>query len=205
MIASFKESLIPIDQKRKEQIGIIRMAITNTALKEQIKNWALSLFLIPWAAYFLINYGKYTLLDHINLIIHEAGHFFFMFFGSLIHAAGGTLMQIIFPLFLAFYFLRHGYRPGVQLFIFWLGQNLINISVYAADANKLKLPILGNGKHDWLYMLGRFKLLESADMVGGIFFGLAVLVFIWAILTPLWFDRINPTVSDHLSRQSMAN
>lgn len=181
------------------------MTRANPVSKEQLKNWALSLFLFPWAVYFLINYGKYTLLDHINLIIHEAGHFFFMFFGSLIHAAGGTLMQIIFPLFIAFYFLRHGYRPGVQLFIFWLGQNLISISVYANDANKLKLPLFGNGKHDWLYMLGRFKLLESADLVGDIFFGLAVLVFIGTILTPLWFDRIHLTLLDPLSRQRLSN
>jgi len=205
MIASFKEFLIPIDQKMNEQIGIISMAIINTALKEQIKNWALSLFLFPWAVYFLANYGKYTLLDQINLIIHEAGHFFFMFFGSLIHAAGGTIMQIIFPLFLAFYFLRHGYRPGVQLFIFWLGQNLISISVYAADANKLKLRLLGNGKHDWLYMLGRFKLLESADLAGDIFLYLAVLVFILALMTPLWFDRIVPSASSFPSQRSISN
>ena len=39
--------------------------------------------------------GKYTWIDNADLVIHEAGHIFFMFFGKFIHFAGGTLMQII--------------------------------------------------------------------------------------------------------------
>jgi len=61
------------------------------------KKWITSLFLIASTIYFIMNWGNYTLIDNANLIIHEAGHFFFSFFGEFIHAAGGTLMQILFP------------------------------------------------------------------------------------------------------------
>jgi len=150
-----------------------------------INKWTTSLILAPFSLYFILTRGKYTLLDNIDLIIHEAGHFFFMIFGRFIYMAGGTLMQIIFPLFLAWYFFRNNYRTGVQIFIFWLAQNLVNISVYAADANKLKLTLLGNGKHDWLYMLGRLGFLESADLVGYIFFTGAIIIFLLSISLPL--------------------
>ena len=153
-----------------------------------IKKWYLSFILIPLALYFIFTRGQYTLIDNIDLIIHESGHFFFGFFGDFIQMSGGTLMQIIFPLFIAWYFYKNGYRSGVQLFIFWLGQNLINISVYAADANKLKLKLIG-GRHDWLYLLNRLGLLQSADAVGYVFLFLAILVFILSILLPLKYDK----------------
>ena len=72
-------------------------------------------------------------IDNGDLVIHEAGHFFFMFFGKFIYTLGGTLMQIILPSIIAWYFLRNYYKTGVQISLLWLGQNLINISAYAAD------------------------------------------------------------------------
>lgn len=153
-----------------------------------LKKWYLSFVLIPLAVYFILSRGEYTLIDNIDLIIHEAGHFFFMFFGDFIQMAGGTLMQIIFPLFIAWYFYRNGYRMGVQLFIFWLGQNLINISVYAADANKMKLKLIG-GRHDWLYLLNKLGLRQEADLIGYVFVVLAICIFILAILLPLRYEK----------------
>jgi hypothetical protein len=153
-----------------------------------IKKWYLTFILIPLALYFSFTRGQYTLIDNIDLIIHEAGHFFFGFFGDFIQMAGGTLMQILFPLFLAWYFYRNGYRTGVQIFIFWLGQNLINISVYAADANKMQLKLIG-GRHDWLYLLNKLNLLKSADEVGYVIFTLAILVFAISMILPLKYNK----------------
>lgn len=153
-----------------------------------LKKWWTTIVLIPFVIYFILSRGDYTLIDNADLIIHEAGHFFFGFFGSFIHAAGGTLMQIIFPAFLAFYFFRSGYRTGVQVFIFWLGQNLINISVYAADATARNLPLIG-GKHDWYYMLGQLNLLESDHFIGSLFFLTAIIIFMISILIPLFVEE----------------
>jgi hypothetical protein len=155
---------------------------------KSVKKWYLTFVLIPLALYFIFSRGDYTLIDNIDLIIHESGHFFFGFFGDFIQMAGGTLMQILFPLFLAWYFYRNGYRTGVQIFIFWLGQNLINISVYAADANKMKLKLIG-GRHDWLYLLNKLGILKSADEVGYVIFALAIFVFIISIILPLRYSK----------------
>jgi hypothetical protein len=102
---------------------------------DELKKWVPSLTLLPIAIYIVFNRGSYGLIDNADLVIHEAGHFFFMFFGKFIYTAGGTLMQIIIPSLIIFYFFRNMYRLGVQIGMLWLGQNLINISVYAADNN----------------------------------------------------------------------
>jgi len=83
------------------------------------------------------------------------------------------------------HFLRNGYRFGMQVFIVWLGQNLINIGVYAADARAHVLPLLGKGTHDWSCMLGTLGLLEHDAGIGHVFFGLGILAFVIALLLPL--------------------
>ena len=85
------------------------------------------------------------------------------------------------------YFFRNDYRTGVQFGLLWLGQNFINISVYAADAQAQKLPLLGGNKvyHDWHYLLSEIGILQYDYLVGYIFFGIAILIFITAVLMPL--------------------
>lgn len=152
-----------------------------------IKRWIPSIVILPVAAYWVMNRGEFGLLDNIDLVVHEAGHFFFMLFGKFIYTLGGTLMQIILPSIIASYFFRNNYRTGVQFGLLWLGQNFINISVYAADAQARKLPLLGGNKvyHDWHYLLGEIGILEYDYLVGYFFFGIAIAIFIVSILMPL--------------------
>ncbi len=152
-----------------------------------IKKWLVSLIILPIIYYLLKNRGSYGLIDNFDLVIHEAGHFFFSFFGKFIYTLGGTLMQILMPLLFVWYFWKNYYRTGVQFSLLFLGQNLINISVYAADAQARKLPLLGGNKvyHDWHYLLGELGILQHDAVVGYFFVGLAVLVFLIALLMPL--------------------
>ena len=154
---------------------------------DNVKRWIPSVIIIPIAAYWVFNRGEFGLLDNADLVIHEAGHFFFSFFGKFIYTLGGTLMQIILPSIIASFFFRNIYRTGVQFALLWLGQNLINISVYAADARARKLPLLGGNKvyHDWHYLLGEIGILEYDHIVGYVFVGIAITIFAVAILMPL--------------------
>jgi hypothetical protein len=154
---------------------------------DELKRWIPSILMFPVIIWLLLNRGEYTWIDNADLVIHEAGHFFFIFFGKFIYTAGGTLMQIILPSFIAWYFLRNDYRTGVQFSLLWLGQNFINISVYAADAQVRQLPLLGGSKvyHDWHYLLGELNILQFDSEVGYFFFGCAILVFIITLILPL--------------------
>ncbi len=153
----------------------------------EIRKWVPSAFILPVALYWTLNRGEYGLIDNVDLVIHEAGHLFFMFFGKFIYTLGGTLMQIIIPSLIAFTFFRNNYRIGVQFGLLWLGQNFINISVYAADAQARKLPLLGGKKvyHDWHYLLSELGILQYDFVVGYLFYAIAILVFILAVLLPL--------------------
>lgn len=153
-----------------------------------IKPWIPSLLLLPIVLWLIFNGGKFILiLDHFNLLIHEGGHGIFKVFGDFIYTLGGTLMQIILPSIFIFYFIKNGKRTGAQISFIWLGQNLLNISVYAADAFERKLPLLGGKKvyHDWTHLLNQTGLILHAEEVGLFFFILGVIAFVFGLILPI--------------------
>lgn len=149
--------------------------------------WIPSLIILPIAMHFAFTRGQFGLIDNADLVIHEAGHFFFSFFGKYIYTMGGGLMQIILPSIIGFYFLKAFYRTGVQFTLLWLGQNFINISVYAADARAQALPLLGGNSvyHDWHYLLGTINMLEYDQEFGFVIYGIGLLILLIAVLLPL--------------------
>ncbi|MDO8549363.1 MAG: hypothetical protein Q7S39_04305 [Ignavibacteria bacterium] len=154
---------------------------------DEVKRWTPCFVMLPVMIWLVLNRGEYSWIDNADLLIHEAGHFFFMVFGKFIYTSGGTLMQIILPSLIGWYFFRNSYRTGVQFSLLWPGQNFINISVYAADARAQMLPLLGGNKvyHDWHYLLGELNILQFDSQVGYFFFGIAVIVFIITLILPL--------------------
>ena len=93
------------------------------------------------------------IIDTMNLFIHEAGHFLLRPFGMFVHILGGSLVQCLLPLALVIVMLRqnisHVVYPG-----FWLGENLVNVSVYIQDAPFRKLRLIAQGLiHDWNWLL----------------------------------------------------
>lgn len=71
-------------------------------------------------------------LNLLDFIFHEAGHFLFGFMGEFISVLGGTAGQLLVPtLFLAAVLYRRQFLSA-SYFMFWMGQNLINISPYIA-------------------------------------------------------------------------
>lgn len=157
-----------------------------TEFRDIVGTWWLSALMVPVCAYFVFFYPTSTFMDNADLLIHEAGHFFFGFFGQFIRVAGGTLMQIIVPCLLVWHFSMHGYRTGTQIALFWLGHNFLNIAVYASDARARELPLLGGNRagHDWHYMLGRLGILEMDQVVGTFFAIVGAIVFLITIVLP---------------------
>lgn len=153
-----------------------------------IKPWLGTAVLLPIVIYYTINKGQFTFIDYINVLIHEGGHGVFKIFGKFIYTLGGTLMQIIIPsMFIVFYLITRK-KAGAQIFLVWLGENLMNISIYAADARAQKLPLLGGNKvyHDWTWLLSQTGLLEQDQLIGNIFYGTGILIFLIALLLPLF-------------------
>lgn len=153
----------------------------------EIKKWIPSIIIFAISIYWVINWGTYSFIDNADLVIHEAGHFFFILFGKFIYTLGGTLMQILLPSLIVWFFFSKYYRTGVQFALLWLGQNFLNIGVYAKDAREEMLPLLGGNRvyHDWNYLLGETGMLHFDDAVGYAFLITGIIIFIVAVLMPL--------------------
>lgn len=133
------------------------------------------LVITTYLSYYLVFTSiPWTFLDRINLLIHEAGHLMFAFLGEDLMLLGGTIMQILVPsIFLGYFFYQQKFF-SVFFCLFWIGNNLINISVYIKDAVYMSLPLVGGGKHDWNLLLTKWGILEKSDLIGSIVWFLGV-------------------------------
>ncbi len=116
---------------------------------------------------FLI-YHQQPFLHLINLPFHEAGHIFFMPFGSFMTYLGGSLLQVLIPFLCLGTFLlkqRDPYAGSVALW--WAGESLYDLVPYIDDARRQKLMLLGGftgrenpDSHDWFNILKDIGLLQ---------------------------------------------
>ena len=104
-------------------------------------------------------------LSALNLAFHEAGHWIYGILGvRFITIAGGTLMQLTFPVFCLAHFIRQKSQGGILFCLFWMGENLDEVGWYMADAKAQALILITGmsgregGGHDWANMLGMMGL-----------------------------------------------
>ncbi len=127
--------------------------------------------------------GFLGFIHGVDLIFHEAGHVIFGFFGEFVAVLGGSLNQVLIPAIATTAFLRTRQWASAAIALFWTGQSLTDVGVYAADGRARALPLLAEGLiHDWNYILGRLGLLGSAETVGRLIFGAGALVMLAALL-----------------------
>jgi hypothetical protein len=133
-----------------------------------------------------------SFLDGIDLAIHETGHLVFAAFGEVIQFAGGTLFQLIVPTAFLVYFARRRDRHAATVSLWWIAQNLWNISVYVRDARTQELPLVGGGEHDWAFLLGHFGVLAHDQGIGRSFHAVGTLLWVVAVAGGLLFALTAP-------------
>jgi len=120
-------------------------------------------FAIGAALFFLLlvtsESGFVFLIDHANLLFHEAGHPIVGLFSIRLEPYGGTIGQLAFPAVLAVSFWRKEQPLSVAGSIIWFCQNWLNIARYMADARAQELPLVGGGDHDWNAIFSRWHVL----------------------------------------------
>lgn len=111
--------------------------------------------------------GYLTIVDDVNLVIHEFGHPFFAIFGHWPGWWGGTLMELIVPAVIAGVF---WYQRSALSFAFagiWFFENFHYIARYMADARTMELPLAGGGEHDWNTLFFHYGLLHRDTEIAG--------------------------------------
>ena len=141
-----------------------------------------------WCAY---DPYQWHLIDGVNLVIHEAGHLIFRLFGEFLMIAGGSLFQVIMPALFVGYFTYHRKLYSASLVLFWVGESILNVSVYAGDAVALQLPLLGgqDSIHDWNYLLSSLNLLSATPQIAGVIRLLGTIVIALAAVGSIWFAK----------------
>ncbi len=121
---------------------------------------------------------RYHFLDGVNLLVHEAGHVFFGFFGEVLGRLGGTLLQLLFPIAFVAYFARWGQRFEAAVCGVWAAESAMYTAEYIADAQLRALPLVGGHIHDWHWLLSRAGILGWCEEIG---LGLHLLASVVAI------------------------
>jgi hypothetical protein len=157
--------------------------------------------LAVYGAAILRSDDPFSLLDNVNLPIHETGHLVFAAFGEQVTALGGTLFELMVPLAFAISFLVRGDRHAASVMLWWVGENCVYIGHYMSDAVVQQLPLVGGGEHDWGFLFGEWNVLayserigHDAKLVGG---AMMLGAIVWGVRAALVSD---PTAADSESR-----
>lgn len=128
---------------------------------------------IAWLVFYLLfllyaaaDHSGFLIIDSVNLIIHEGGHFFFSWFGYTITILGGTLGELLVPLLCAAYFWWKRETTAVAFCSFWFFENFLYIGTYMADARTSALPLVGSEESDWTILFGQWGLLIRDQQIG---------------------------------------
>jgi hypothetical protein len=135
-----------------------------------------------------------SFLDNVDLPIHEFGHLLFRPFGEFMMVAGGLLFQVIMPAIFVGYFIWQRSYYSAAIVLFWVGQSMLNVWVYASDAVVMRLVLTSGftgsegSFHDWNYLLTATGLISSTKIVAGIIRFLGSLVIISAGVFSIYYS-----------------
>ena len=128
----------------------------------------------------------FLIVDYVNLIIHEGGHFFFSWFGNTIMILGGTIGELLVPLLCAIYFFCQRETTGFAFSTYWLFENFPYIGTYMADARSAALPLVGSEESDWTILFGQWGLLAEDQKIGAI---MRTLGWLGMLATMVWLGN----------------
>ncbi|PYX90652.1 MAG: hypothetical protein DMG68_01090 [Acidobacteria bacterium] len=127
--------------------------------------WSWTAFFAAFLLYAWSQHGQALFIDSVNLVVHEAGHALFGWFGATLGLWGGTLFQLIVPFLLAGYFFTQRQAAAFAFCLFFLFENFLGIATYMADARAQALPLVTLGDpefviHDWNAIFSSLGLLQ---------------------------------------------
>jgi len=117
-------------------------------------------------------------------------------FGEFMSIAGGSLFQIIMPAVFVGYFIWQNKYYAASIVLFWVGQSILNVYVYAADAVVMQLVLTSGftgsegSFHDWNYLLTATGLIGSAKIVAGIIRAIGTLTIIAAAIGSIYYSLV---------------
>ena len=135
-----------------------------------------------------------SFLDLVDLPIHETGHLIFRLFGEFMGVAGGSLFQVILPAVFVGYFIWRLQYYSAAVVLLWVGQSILNVWVYAADAVVMQLVLTSGSTgaegsfHDWNYLLTQTGLIGSTKIIAGAIRAVGTIVIIIGGISSIYYS-----------------
>jgi hypothetical protein len=135
-----------------------------------------------------------SFLDMVDLPIHETGHLLFRILGEFMGIAGGSLFQVIVPVAFVGYFIWRLQYYSAAIVLFWVGQSILNVWIYAADAVVMRLVLTSGftgsegSFHDWNYLLTHTGLIGSTKAVAGLIRAAGTIVIVAAAVSSIFYS-----------------
>ena len=128
------------------------------------------------------------IIDTINLIFHEAGHWIFYIGGQTISILMGSGTEVLIPGICAIHLYLTNQKYSSFFILYWLTTALIDVAVYINDAAYMNLPLLGGDSviHDWNYLLTKFNLLSFTHSISNLCFFFAYIAFTTAFIGTIY-------------------
>ncbi len=175
-------------------VSLLREVFRSDEPWQRASRPAVALWVVAYAGYLvhaLLDRDGFLLLHNVNLVIHEAGHLFFGWFGETLGLWGGTLAQFLVPLLIFLTFLRRREPLGVAFAAFWFFENCLDVAIYMADARAQELPLVTVGDaevvgHDWFLIFSRLGLLRYDTAIAA---AVRVLGWIGMLAAAAWLAR----------------
>jgi hypothetical protein len=139
-----------------------------------------------------------SFLDIVDLPIHAAGHLIFRILGEFMGIAGGSLFQVIVPAIFVGYFWWHEKYYSAAIVLFWVGQSILNVYVYAADAVVMQIVLISGltgsegSFHDCNYMLTELGLINYTKGIAGMLRLAGAFTIIAAAALSIYYSFVPP-------------
>ncbi len=143
-----------------------------------------------------------SFLDLVDLPIHETGHLVFRLFGEFSGIAGGSIFQVLLPGVFVGYFVRRLQYYSAAIVLFWIGQSILNVWVYASDAVVMQLVLTSGftgsegSFHDWNYLLTRTGLIGSTKLIAGIIRAAGTIVIVAGSVFSIYYSLYPTTATE---------
>jgi hypothetical protein len=182
------------------RLGLIRDWLMPEDGLAPVSRPALTGWLVFYALFFIhaaTNTTGFLIIDHANLMFHEAGHAVFGWAGYYTQILGGTIGELLVPLLCTVVFIRRGETSAVVCCACWTFENFLYIAAYMADARRSALPLVGSDESDWTILFTHWGVLAHDTTIAAIVRGVGWMGMIAAVAWLAWrhltsVDAVSP-------------
>jgi hypothetical protein len=148
-------------------------------------------FYAAFVIYAFTRHGGFLFIDLANLVVHEAGHLLFGWFGPTLGLWGGTILEWLVPLSLAGYFFSQKQTTAFAFCLFFFFENWLYTATYMADARAMALPLVTAGdsefvEHDWHAIFSSLGVLQYDTKIAA---AVSLLGWCGMLATVAWLVR----------------